>query len=155
MQPARGLTRQLLDMGQKGNDVMPRDLLDLVDRGAVELVSKTADPVGCSGRHDTRVFHGATSGDLDVEPRLVFALGRPKIPKIGRCVAGNHVGAPKLADPKPPCDRAWSTLAKLVCAEVPGFDDLDALAHVVVDVGAMRGVDQVGVDIFEGVEADD
>ena len=63
MQPAGRLARQLLDVGQEGDDVVPGALLDLENAPRVELAGRLAPHLrGRPGRYATGRLHGLAGG---------------------------------------------------------------------------------------------
>ena len=76
MEPARGGPDVLGDGGREGDDVVLRDLLDLLDAGDVErrLRAQLARRVR---RNDARLGHRVGRRELHLQPRLVAALVAP------------------------------------------------------------------------------
>ena len=70
MKPARLLSCEPLDVRQKGDHVVPGDLLDLVDGVRVELLAKRSDFVRGSGGNDPGVLHGLTPGGDGCEVKV-------------------------------------------------------------------------------------
>ncbi len=90
MQPARWLTGELLDVGQKRDDVVPRGLLDLEDARGVELAGGgRADRLG-GARRDDRTFHRLADRQLDLEPELEPVSVVPQRGELGAAIASDH-----------------------------------------------------------------
>src|SRR5205085_298674 len=93
-QPARGLARELLDVREKRDDVVTRGLLDRQDPLRIELALRARDDlVRGAGRHEARLLHRATDGDLDLEPELEPRLVLPQRGELRTAVASDHPGA--------------------------------------------------------------
>jgi hypothetical protein len=88
----------MLDVGQKGDDVVPRHGLDRVDRRGVDQPVHRGRRVGPEPRHGVLVElaelgHRLGHGELDLEPERQLPLGREDGGHGRPAVAGDHRGS--------------------------------------------------------------
>jgi hypothetical protein len=97
VQPARGLARQLLDVGQERDHVVARALLVLEDPRRVQLADGLRPHGGRRpGRDRPRLLHLGAGRQLDAQPDLVAMTVGPQLEQLGARVSGNHPCAPVL-----------------------------------------------------------
>ena len=81
-------------MGQKSDDVMLGDGLDLVDAGHVELhIFGLPDGLRIFTRDHAEIGHGVAGMCLDLEPDAEFGLRRPYFDHVGTGISGDHFTA--------------------------------------------------------------
>ena len=85
----------LLDMGEKGDDVVAGDGLDLLDPGGVDQPGAVGGDGGTQGAHrfgrdGADRGHGLGGGELDVEPDAEPGLGCEDRRHLGAAVARDH-----------------------------------------------------------------
>ena len=95
MEESRLRAADLLDVGEEGDDVVPRRGLDLLDPGGIDQPLAVGGDGGGQGAHrlgrdgaDRR--HRLGGGQLDVEPDAEPGLGREDRRHLGPAVARDH-----------------------------------------------------------------
>jgi len=85
VKPARRLTREFLNMGEKRDDVVLGPLLDFQICLACSLpAARRRTFFGCSRGNTARGFHGLTGGQFDAQPGLVAMGIGPQFASAGR-----------------------------------------------------------------------
>ncbi len=79
MQPARGLTGELLHVREERDHVVTRGALDLVDGRRVQREVHVADGGRGPFGHQPRTFHRLARGELDLQPHLVARAIGPQL----------------------------------------------------------------------------
>ena len=104
VEPARGLTGELLDVRQERDDVVTCGRLDLEDPRGSSLPAAAARMLfRTAHRHRARVFHRPADGQLDFEPELESILVFPESCELGPTVTRDHrtgLRIPHTRDPK-------------------------------------------------------
>ena len=77
MQPAHDTAGLLLQVGQKGDDVVPGPLLDLQNPRGIDS-HRGLHPVRGAGGDPALLLHGPTNRELDLHP---FLVARPVTPQ--------------------------------------------------------------------------
>ena len=98
------LAADLLDVGEKGDDVVARDGLDLLDPGGVDQPRRAARPRLAASARDRLGRDGADrghrlgGGELDVQPDAEPGLGREDRRHLGAAVARDHAVLTRRTD---------------------------------------------------------
>ena len=95
VQPARRLTREFLNIGEKRDDIVLGPLLDFQNLLGLQLASGPPTHIfGCSRGNTARGFHGPTGGQFDAQPGLVAMGIGPQFGQRRSRVAFNHGAVP-------------------------------------------------------------